>query len=124
MKQYQTKTGIVLTCIQGDGLGDGVPRGVMTLVPSIGQASSLDLRALDLRRLTLNRDIRDLYKKICECLSLRQYRFLMGGSSRYADKALRAMKVSQNKTVHTLVARILELDAELSQIETIYPRGA
>ena len=124
MKQYQTKTGVILTCIQGQGLGDGVRRGVLTLVPSSGQASGRDLRALDLRRQALGRDLRDLYKKIGDCLSLKQYKFLMGGSSRYADKARRAMKVSQNKTVHGLAARILEIDAELSQIETIYPRGA
>ena len=32
MKQYQTKTGIVLELIQGEGLGDGIPRGVLQLV--------------------------------------------------------------------------------------------
>jgi len=32
-KQYVTKTGVVLTVIQGGGLGDGIPKGQLTLVP-------------------------------------------------------------------------------------------
>jgi hypothetical protein len=32
MRQYETKTGFKLTCIQGDGQGDGIPRGILKLV--------------------------------------------------------------------------------------------
>lgn len=31
-KIYQTKTGNILICIQGEGLGDGIPRGRLQLV--------------------------------------------------------------------------------------------
>lgn len=32
LKEYQTKTGVALTLIQGGGQGDGIPRGVLRLV--------------------------------------------------------------------------------------------
>lgn len=37
-KQYKTKTGVILTVINGGGLGNGVPKGILVLVPQPSEA--------------------------------------------------------------------------------------
>jgi hypothetical protein len=114
MKQIYRRTsrGNFLTLIQGEGLGTGIAIGQLRLV------SQNETERLDLKRRAICLEMKQLWSQICACLSLRQYTKTTYGSMRYASKADRARKVSQNKTVHSLAARIMELDRELSQIET------
>lgn len=48
MKQYQTKTGIELTVVNGLGQGNGVPRAQLSLVTPPSQSLIAWLDALDL----------------------------------------------------------------------------
>jgi len=108
MKQYFTKTGVALTVIQGQGLGDGIPRGVLMVA---------DGQALEARTKDIAVELKSLWGLICDRLSLRQFELTMGGSLRFADKAKRAMQVSQSRAVHNFAKRIIELDVELSRIK-------
>ena len=107
MKQYQTKTGVTLTCIQGEGLGDGIRRGCLMIA---------DAEVLEARSKDIGVELGELWDRVGAKLSLKQYKTTMFGDMRYASKAERAMRVSKNKTVTFLCKRIIELDVELNKI--------
>ena len=108
-----TKTGIILTLIQGGGESKLGPVGKLRLVSQDDTAESLSQDAT-----------RELYSKVkflWDCiagkLTLSQYEKTMG-VSHYEKKARVARQVSKNKTVLKWADEIVDLCQQASRIES------
>jgi len=53
---------------------------------------------------------KELYNKLTDLLTHKQFRQIMGGSMKFIDKAYRAKKVSKSKHVHLLADQIISFN--------------
>lgn len=59
MRQYQTKTGVILTVINGQGLGDGVPKAKLKALSDLDGYSLDLLKRFETARIVINRNSYD-----------------------------------------------------------------